>query len=90
MDVQQAVDKAGELFREQAQKFGDLSRQLPRWFGPVDLYVQRLVDGMASCVSANMHWSYETPRYFGSHGLEVKKTRVVNMLPLSSSQGVVV
>jgi len=81
MNVQQAINKAGELFREQADKFDGLYRQLPRWFGPVDLEVQKLVDGMGTCVGGNMHWSYECRRYFGLRGPEIKETRVVDLLP---------
>jgi len=81
LDVQQAMDRAGELVRERVECFNALYQQLPRCFGPVDLDVQRLVDGMAQGVSGNLHWSYESRRYFGSCGLAVKETRMVGLLP---------
>jgi hypothetical protein len=28
-----------------------------------------------------LHWSFESERYFGKEGREVKATRVVNLLP---------
>jgi hypothetical protein len=80
LSLQEATDKAGELFRERAGRFQELYHQLPRWVGPVDLDVQRLVNGMATGVSGNLHWCYETRRYFGSRGLEVKETRVMALL----------
>lgn len=79
--VQDAIDKAGELSREKMEKFNALYSLLPRWVGPVDLDVQRLVDGMAQCVSGVLHWSYESQRYFGSRGMVVKRTRTLRMLP---------
>lgn len=79
--VQDAIDKAGELSREKMEKFNALYSLLPRWVGPVDLDVQRLVDGMAQCVSGVLHWSYESHRYFGSRGMVVKRTRTLRLLP---------
>ncbi|KAK4155760.1 isoprenoid synthase domain-containing protein [Chaetomidium leptoderma] len=92
MDVQQAVDKAGELSQEMMEHFHALYRQVPRWGGPVDLDVQRLVDGMAQCVSGVLHWSYESQRYFGTQGLVIKRTRTLRLLPKyqSNSGGVAV
>lgn len=81
LNIQEAIDRAGELFRDKVKKFEALYCQLPRWVGPVDMDVQRLVDGMAQCVSGCMHWSYESRRYFGRHGLAVKESRVVELLP---------
>ena len=34
--------------------------------------------------SRSLHWSFQTHRYFGEQGLEVKKHRVVQLLPLVS------
>ncbi|KAK3295342.1 isoprenoid synthase domain-containing protein [Chaetomium fimeti] len=79
--VQDAIDKAGELSREKMEKFNALYSLLPRWVGPVDLDVQRLVDGMAQCVSGVLHWSYESQRYFGTRGMVVKRTRTLRLLP---------
>jgi hypothetical protein len=85
--VQQAIDKAGELSHEKMEKFCALYQHLPRWVGPVDLDVQKLVDGMAQCVSGVLHWSYESQRYFGTRGLEVKRTRMVHLLPRMKAIG---
>lgn len=34
--------------------------------------------------SRSLHWSFQTHRYFGKEGLEVKKHRVVKLLPVVS------
>ncbi|KAL2141606.1 hypothetical protein VTI28DRAFT_2152 [Corynascus sepedonium] len=81
VDVQEAIDRAGELSREKTDRFNALYGLLPRWVGPVDLDVQRLADGMAQCVSGVLHWSYESHRYFGTRGLVVKRTRTLRLLP---------
>src|SRR5690349_12775678 len=83
LDLQQAIDKAGEIFREKTETFNTLYKKVPRWVGPIDLDVQKVVDGFAQHVSGVLHWSYESQRYFGTRGLEIKKTRVVELLPES-------
>jgi Delta6-protoilludene synthase len=37
----------------------------------------RYTEGLGNWVRANDQWSFESARYFGSHGLEIMKTRVV-------------
>jgi hypothetical protein len=88
LGVQGAIDKAGELSDQKMAQFVHLySHWVPRWVGPVDLDVQKLIHGMAMCVSGVLHWSYESQRYFGKHGLRVKETRRVRLLPRSNVVG---
>ncbi|PTB50358.1 hypothetical protein M431DRAFT_19801 [Trichoderma harzianum CBS 226.95] len=81
LDVQQGIDMAGDLADEKMNRFYYLYPQVPRYVGPVDLEVQTLVDGMAQCVSGVFHWSYESQRYFGKRGMEIKRTRQLRLLP---------
>ncbi|KAK7962801.1 terpenoid synthase [Apiospora aurea] len=81
LGVQDAFDYAGELNRRKMKRFYALYRRLPRWMGPVGLDVQKLVDGMAQCVSGVMHWSYESERYFGKRGMDIKESRTLSLLP---------
>ena len=87
LGVQGAINKAGQLSDQKMQQFMHLYLQVPRWVGPVDLDVQKLIHGMAACVSGVLHWSYESQRYFGSHGLQVKQTRRMRLLPKSKVVG---
>lgn len=88
LGVQEAIDKAGELSDQKMAEFVQLySYWVPRWVGPVDLDVQKLIHGMAMCVSGVLHWSYESQRYFGKNGLRVKETRRVRLLPRSNVVG---
>ncbi|KAH7303422.1 isoprenoid synthase domain-containing protein [Stachybotrys elegans] len=81
LDVQGGIDRAGELSDEKMERFYELYSQVPRYVGPIDLEIQTLVDGMAQCVSGVLHWSYESQRYFGKRGLDIKRTRRVRLLP---------
>lgn len=90
LTLQEAIDKAGQMFVTRIEHFYELYLALPRWLGPVDLDVQKLVDGMAMCVSGVMHWSYESQRYFGKKGMEVKKSRCLHLLPKVVPVGTVI
>jgi Delta6-protoilludene synthase len=87
LEMQQAIDRAGELSAAKMDRFEHLYCRVPRWVGPVDLDVQKLVDGMAMCVSGVLHWSYESQRYFGTRGLDVKRTRRLRLLPRRNFDG---
>ncbi|KAH6658525.1 terpenoid synthase [Truncatella angustata] len=80
-DVQGAVDWAARIHADLVQQFNYVVRIVPRWGGPVDLDVQTYVDGIGQWVVANVQWSFESERYFGTRGLEVKKTRMLQLLP---------
>ncbi|KAK0629554.1 isoprenoid synthase domain-containing protein [Bombardia bombarda] len=81
MTVQEAIDFAGHLHTSKVDRFNQLYQELPRWGGPIDLSVQKLIDGIAWWESGNLHWSFESGRYFGKRGLEAKMTRSFYLLP---------
>lgn len=81
LGIQAAIDEAGDMCAAKVERFYKLYLNLPRWVGPVDYEVQKLVDGIGFCVGGVMHWSYESQRYFGKRGLEIKKSRTLNLLP---------
>ncbi|KAK6859505.1 terpenoid synthase [Apiospora arundinis] len=87
LGLQDAFDYSEQLNRVKMERFYTLYGRLPRWMGPVDLEVQKLVDGMAQCVSGVMHWSYESERYFGKRGLLIKESRVLSLLPKIHADG---
>ncbi|KAI0125634.1 terpenoid synthase [Xylariales sp. AK1849] len=80
-DIQGAIDWAAKIHAGLVQQFNQIVLTVPRWGGPVDLDVQTYVDGIAQWVGANVQWSFESERYFGKRGLEVKKTRILQLLP---------
>jgi len=80
-DVQGAIDWAATIHANMVEKFNKLYLEIPRWGGPLDLDVQMYMNGMAQWVGANVQWSYESERYFGKRGLEIKSTRTLYLLP---------
>ncbi|KAG7094685.1 Sesquiterpene synthase Agr1, variant 2 [Marasmius oreades] len=80
-DLQTAVDYVGSLCKESMDRFIDDRAQLPSWGPEIDRQVNIYVDGLADWMVGSLHWSFESERYFGKSGSEVKKTRVVNLIP---------
>jgi hypothetical protein len=80
-DVQEAIDWAGELYDGMLGQFNSLYLQCPRWGGPIDLDFQLYLSGMAQWVVGVIQWSYESERYFGKRGVEIKQARCLYLLP---------
>jgi hypothetical protein len=81
IDLQTAVDFVGTLCKQSIDSFNEDRRNLPSWGPKIDKDVAVYVDGLASWIVGSLHWSFESERYFGKVGLEVKASRVVNLLP---------
>ncbi|KAF9022344.1 terpenoid synthase [Hymenopellis radicata] len=81
LDLQAAVDFVGELCAQSIDRFHDDRAQLPSWGPEIDRDVAIYVQGLADWIVGSLHWSFESERYFGKTGREVKKSRVVNLLP---------
>lgn len=82
MNLQQAVDKVGELCKNTIDAFISNLERIPD-FGDeqVNREVKLYVQGLQDWIVGSLHWSFETERYFGKDGLKVKETRIVNLLP---------
>jgi len=70
-----------ELHSSLIWEFVETAKDAPRRGSPLDLQVAMYIDGLANWVRANASWSFETKRYFGEEGIEVQKTRIVDLLP---------
>ncbi|KAH6653461.1 isoprenoid synthase domain-containing protein [Truncatella angustata] len=79
--LQEAIDWAARIHAKLVQQFNQAVLVVRRWGGPVDLDIQIYVDGIAQWVGANVQWSFESERYFGKHGLEIKESRILELLP---------
>ncbi|KAF9654288.1 terpenoid synthase [Thelephora ganbajun] len=77
VDLQGAMDIAGDFLANYADEFNMWKDRLPSWGPEVDAAVSEYVKGMAACVRGYIEWSLSGPRYFGSSVEEVKKTRRV-------------
>ena len=81
LDLQSAVDFVGELCKQSIDRFNENSKLLPSWGHKIDKDVAVYVRGLADWIVGSLHWSFESTRYFQNSGLEVKKTRIVTLLP---------
>lgn len=77
VDLQAAMDIAGDFFVNYAEEFNMWEERLPSWGPEVDAAVSGYIKGIAACVRGYIEWSLSGPRYFGSSVDEVKKTRRV-------------
>ncbi|KAF9239816.1 isoprenoid synthase domain-containing protein [Melanogaster broomeanus] len=81
IDLQSAFDFVGEMCRQSIDRFVEDRKNIPSWSPKIDNDVAIYVDGLADWIVGSLHWSFDSERYFGKHGKEVKKTRVVTLLP---------
>lgn len=83
IDIQTACDYVGVHFKELMDRFMADKERLPS-FGPdLDASVARYVSAMGDWVIGSLEWSFEITRYFGIEHAEVKKNRVITLLPSS-------
>ncbi|KAF8155792.1 isoprenoid synthase domain-containing protein [Crassisporium funariophilum] len=81
IDLQTAVDFVGNMCKESINRFVEDRERLPSWGPKIDRDVAVYVDGLANWIVGSLHWSFESERYFGKSGRQVKATRVVHLLP---------
>lgn len=81
LDLQTAVDFVGDMCRQSIDRFIEEQQHLPSWGPEVDRDLAIYVRGLADWIVGSLHWSFETERYFGKNGRQVKATRVVSLLP---------
>ncbi|PBK90175.1 terpenoid synthase [Armillaria gallica] len=85
LDLQSAVDFVGDLCKQAIDRFNYDRTQLPSWGERIDREVAIYVQGLADWIVGSLHWSFQSERYFGKTGREVKASRVVTLLPRRSS-----
>lgn len=81
LDVQSALNWVAAYHAQIETQFHDGLKWLPSWGPAVDKEVDTYVLGLANWPRCNDCWNFESGRYFGSRGPEVKKTRRVPLLP---------
>lgn len=83
LDLQSAIDFVGRMCEQSINRFVADRANLPSWGPEIDRQVAIYVDGLADWIVGSLHWSFESERYFGKAGLEVKSTRAVKLLSRS-------
>ena len=81
VDLQTAVDFVGNMCKQSIDRFNDERAHLPSWGPEIDRDVAIYLDGLADWIVGSLHWSFESERYFGKAGRQVKATRKVDILP---------
>ncbi|KDR73677.1 hypothetical protein GALMADRAFT_72397 [Galerina marginata CBS 339.88] len=84
LTLQGAVDYVGDLCAQTIDAFSENKRKLPSWGAEIDDVVVQYVQGLQDWIVGSLHWSFRTHRYFGAQGAEVKKHRLVKLLPLQT------
>ncbi|KAJ3796822.1 terpenoid synthase [Lentinula aff. detonsa] len=82
--LQRAVDHVGDLCHQTIVDFDASRMKIPCWGAEVDDMVQRYVQGLQDWIVGSLHWSFQTTRYFGTKGQEVKRHRCVELIPVGA------
>src|SRR5579872_2644762 len=85
MTLQQAMDFVGDLCKQCLDRFTKDRTRLPSWGPEIDGQVQTYVQGLEDWIIGSLHWSFDSERYFGKKGLEIKKTKVVELAPVKAT-----
>ena len=82
MTLQEAVDFVGDLCKKSIDRFTEDRARLPSWGPEIDAQVQVYVQGLADWIVGSLHWSFDSERYFGRKGGQIKTARVVELAPV--------
>ncbi|KAF9449745.1 terpene synthase [Macrolepiota fuliginosa MF-IS2] len=84
--LQQAIDHVGQKCKESIERFEHNRQKIredkkDRWDQDTKKMVEMYADGLQNWIVGSLHWSFESERYFGKAGLQVKKDRLVKLSP---------
>lgn len=78
--AQEAFDAVGDMLQSRYARWEFATTNLPSWGGPIDSHVRTYVQGVQNVVIGNLWWSFESGRYFGEHGQEIKRTGKMDVM----------
>ncbi|THU77500.1 hypothetical protein K435DRAFT_702216, partial [Dendrothele bispora CBS 962.96] len=79
-DLPGAMKWIGKFHDSIAEKFLSTYKNLPDWGPVINPQILRYVDGLGNWVRGNDSWSFESWRYFRGKGLDIEKTRWVDLM----------
>jgi hypothetical protein len=88
VDLDGALDGLAKYNDEVLSKFQAQRHMLPSWGPDMDLVVNEYVERLAYWIRGHDCWSFESRRYFGTKGREIKEHRLVALLPRVTRPGV--
>ena len=80
-ELQEAVDYVADLCLGCIDRFTALRKALPSWGPEIDDQLNVYIDGLGDWMIGNLVWSFETERYFGTDGAQVRSDLAVALLP---------
>ncbi|CAF3760610.1 unnamed protein product [Adineta steineri] len=66
LTIQQAMDRAGQMIIDRYNDFERIRREIPSWGKEIDAQVEKYINEATYMISGTIHWSFETPKYFGA------------------------
>lgn len=81
LDLQGAMNYAGQMCKDAIRCFEFNRAILPSWGEEVDKQVAIYVEGLQNWMIGSLNWHFDSARYFGKHGHAVKRDRIVKLLP---------
>lgn len=81
VDLPTAMDWVLKYGQRVVRSFNANVAALPSWGPDIDRKVQIYVDGIAQNIRGVDDWTFESHRYFGPRGPEIKVTRIMNPFP---------
>ncbi|KAH8651929.1 terpene synthase metal binding domain protein [Tricladium varicosporioides] len=81
MTQQEAFDKVGEAVLARYLEYDSIVTTIPSWGEKVDAIVKKYIEISKVSVIANLEWSFQSKRYFGSQNDIVRRTRRVPAIP---------
>ncbi|KAG1852763.1 isoprenoid synthase domain-containing protein [Suillus subalutaceus] len=81
LDLQGAMDYAGQMCKDAIQRFESNRVILPSWEEEVDRQVAIYVEGLQNVMVGSLNWYPDCPRYVGKDGHAIKRDRIVKLLP---------
>ena len=81
VDLQTAFDRVGDMCIRGIDTFIAKRQQLRSWGPEIDRLVETYLDGLQDWIIGNLHWSFESERYFGKTGKDIKRTRILELMP---------
>lgn len=88
MTLQEAVDFVGDLCKKSIDRFNEDRARLPSWGPEIDAQVQVYVQGLADWIVGSLFWSFDSERYFGRKGSQIKKDLIIELAPVIVSEPV--
>ena len=87
LDVPAAMKWLEKFGRQRVATFLNGIKEIPSWGPEIDGKVRKYIDDMGYLVRGTDAWCYESGRYWGGRGKEIRTTRMVTIWPEKTREG---